>query len=111
MIESDQRKATFLRTCIRELNLRAEVISERVERVEPQAGDVVSARALAALPDLLPWVHRHLAPDGVAILPKGRTAASEIAAAQQHWHFDLQQTASAFGDGSILVLRDIQRAA
>ncbi|MFN7001536.1 MAG: DUF4214 domain-containing protein, partial [Elioraea tepidiphila] len=43
--------------------------------------DLVTARALAPLPDLLPLVARHLAPGGATLLPKGATADAELTAA------------------------------
>ncbi|MCL4170695.1 UNVERIFIED_CONTAM: hypothetical protein GTU68_049362, partial [Idotea baltica] len=49
LIESDTRKAAFLRTVIRELGLRASVINKRIEQVDPLDADVISARALADL--------------------------------------------------------------
>lgn len=94
LIESDQRKSTFLRTAARELKLRVDVLSERIEQAEPQEADIVSARALATLSALLPMASRHLSPSGVALLHKGRQTASEISEAQHSWSFDLEQHAS-----------------
>ncbi|SFS19778.1 16S rRNA (guanine(527)-N(7))-methyltransferase RsmG [Yoonia litorea] len=94
LIESDQRKCTFLRTAARELSLSVNVIANRIEAAAPQEADVVSARALAALPALLPLVHRHLAKDGVCLIHKGRNAASEIAQAQETWSFALEDQPS-----------------
>jgi 16S rRNA (guanine527-N7)-methyltransferase len=89
LVESDQRKATFLRTAIRDLALTAQVQTARAESLPPLAADVLSARALAPLPALLPLALRHLAPGGRALFPKGRRAEDEIAEARRVWHFDL----------------------
>ena len=94
LIESDQRKATFLRTAIRELDLSATVLAERIESAPPQKGDVVSARALASLDALMPLIRRHLSDDGICLLHKGRQAAQEIADASQSWVFDLEERPS-----------------
>lgn len=88
LIESDLRKATFLRTCVQTLDLNARVISARIEDAVPLAADIISARALAPLPKLLDYVDRHIAPDGVAILPKGKNFEQELAAARKTWSFD-----------------------
>lgn len=91
MIESDQRKAAFLRTVARELQLPVNVIAKRIEDASPQKADVVSARALASLSGLIPHAVRHLSPHGTALFHKGRQAASEIADAQKNWSFDLEE--------------------
>lgn len=94
MIESDQRKSTFLRTAARELGLSVKVISERIEDAPPQLADVVSARALTALSGLLKLASRHIASDGICLLHKGKQAPQEIAEAQQDWSFQLEDHAS-----------------
>ena len=93
-IESDRRKAAFLMTAARELGLAVTVLSERAEAAEPQAADVVSARALAPLAELLPLAVRHLRPGGFAIFPKGARHAMEVAEARAVWRFDLTEFAS-----------------
>lgn len=94
LVESDQRKATFLRTCIHTLGLNAQISSQRIEQVPPLNVTIVSARALAPLPLLLGYASRHLAPDGIAILPKGRKAEQELAEARKTWSFHCTQTPS-----------------
>lgn len=109
LIESDQRKATFLRTAVRELELPVDVIAERIESAPQQAADVVSARALAALSGLLPLVQRHLKTDGLALLHKGRQARQEVADAQKNWSFDLEDHVSITDPESrILAIRRIK---
>jgi 16S rRNA (guanine527-N7)-methyltransferase len=94
LIESDQRKAAFLRTAARELELAVTVISERIEAVSPMNADVVSARALTALSSLLPLASRHLKPAGICLLHKGRQAQQEIAEAKKTWRFVLEDQPS-----------------
>lgn len=110
MVESDVRKCTFLRTANRELGLTARIIAKRIEAVEPQDADVLSARALAPLPDLLAHAHRHLQPGGVALFPKGRRFSEEIRAARAHWRFDLEESGSITDpEAAILKLERIDR--
>ncbi len=112
LIESDQRKATFLRTAIRELSLNASVTADRIENVSCLNADVVSARALGSLPLLLPLISSHLAPNGVAILHKGKQVDQEVAEARQDWRFDLEERPSLTDpDGRILLIQRISRAA
>jgi len=109
LIESDGRKAAFLRAAAREMGLAATVIDQRAETAPPQGADVVSARALAPLPALLPLVLRHLAPGGTALLHKGRGHAAEVEAARAAgWSFDLDAVQSRTDpEARILRLRGI----
>lgn len=111
LIESDLRKATFLRTVIRETGISAKVLSERIEKAPPQQADVLSARALASLTDLLGFAERHLSPKGLTVFPKGKSAVDEINAALETWSFELQKEVSRTdSDAVILLIRDIRRA-
>ena len=47
LVESDQRKAVFLSTVIRELGLPAKVHNQRIETMPNLRPDVITARALA----------------------------------------------------------------
>ncbi|KUF09572.1 16S rRNA (guanine(527)-N(7))-methyltransferase RsmG [Pseudoponticoccus marisrubri] len=87
LIESDTRKASFLRRASGALSLNTEVLAKRIEDVAPRNAQVLSARALAPLPNLLTHVHRHLSAEGTALLMKGSGHRSEIADAERSWHF------------------------
>lgn len=93
-VESDQRKASFLRTVSRETSSDIIVVDERIEGLAPMECDVLSARALAPLVKLLGHAERHLSNDGVAVFPKGRKHADEVREARKHWRFDLYETTS-----------------
>lgn len=110
LIEADQRKSAFLRTVSRETT-GFDVIASRIEGVDQQNADVVSARALAPLPELLGYVARHLRVGGRAILPKGQKAQSEIQQALEHWHFDCETYPSQTDPNAVvLTIGDIKRA-
>lgn len=109
LIESDQRKAAFLRNLARETS-GFEVIAARIEEVVPQEADCVSSRALAPLPELLSYVTRHLKPTGRALLPKGRNARAEMDQALEHWRFDCETYPSETDpEAVILSLGEIER--
>jgi 16S rRNA (guanine527-N7)-methyltransferase len=111
LIESDQRKATFLRTVAQTLGLELRVESQRAEDVPPLGADVVSARALTALSGLLPLAQRHLAENGVAIFPKGQSAAQELTEALELWQFAVTKTPSETDHQAVVLqIRDIARA-
>ncbi len=110
LVESDQRKSTFLRAAIREFDLNATVISERIEEATPQHADVITARALSPLTQLLGQTMRHIAPTGRAIIPKGRNYNEEINDARKKWSFELTEVPSITAtDARILIVEDIKR--
>jgi 16S rRNA (guanine527-N7)-methyltransferase len=102
-VESDMRKATFLRTVSRETSVPFRVLDERIEKVAPLEAEVVSARALAPLDRLLDYVSRHLAPEGVAILPKGLRHEQELAEARKVWDFELETVPSRLESSSVIL--------
>lgn len=87
LVECDKRKATFLRTAKRELDLNVQIHAERIEDVKRLRSDVVSARALSPLPKLLSYVERHVGTKGKAFLHKGATWQREVEDARRDWRF------------------------
>lgn len=111
LVESDQRKAAFLRQVARELSLEVSVLTHRIETCPPQSADVISARALAPLTTLLGFASRHLAQSGTAIFPKGARWQQEVESARKDWHFDLQAHTSATDpESALLVVKAISHA-
>jgi len=109
LVESDQRKAVFLRTVARETGVTVKVLAQRAEDIAPLAANVVSARALAPLKSLLEYTSRHIAQDGVAIFPKGENYRQEITDALASWRFDLQLSPSRTESRAvILTIRGLQ---
>lgn len=100
LIESDLRKATFLRTAARELGLNVFVLSRRIEQTDPLGADVITSRALAPLVRLLPLAARHLAPGGSCLFLKGASWRDELSQLTQPVF--CQDYPSATGDGAIL---------
>lgn len=111
LVESDRRKAAFLTEAAARLGLtHVRVHSTRIEaaRLPPLAA--LTARALAPLTDLLPHAARMLAPGGVALFPKGRTAEDELTAARMHWKLGVERFASRTAqDATIFRLSEIRR--
>jgi 16S rRNA (guanine527-N7)-methyltransferase len=110
LVEADLRKATFLRQAAQSLDLTVTVRSERIESLEPLNADVLSARALAALPELLGFADRHLHPGGLAIFPKGARYQDELTQARKTWDFDVDTRPSlSEAEAAILLIRNIHR--
>jgi 16S rRNA (guanine527-N7)-methyltransferase len=82
LVESDKRKAAFLATAAARLGLpKVTVHAARAEDVALSGFPALTARAFAPLGQILRFAARFLAPGGLAILPKGRTAEPELDAA------------------------------
>lgn len=86
LVESDRRKCIFLQTVAREMGITVRIISERIEAIDPMNADILSARALAPLAQLLEFAEQHLKPTGTCLFPKGARANSELTAATSSWH-------------------------
>lgn len=91
LVESDQRKAQFLRTVSRETGAGATVHSRRIEDLSPLSADCVTARALAPLGRLLDYALPHLAPGGVALFLKGQGAEDELTDAGRTWTMTVER--------------------
>ncbi len=110
LIESDTRKAAFLREAIRVTGAAATIHACRAERVKPFPADVVTARALAPLTELLGFAEAFLAPRTICIFPKGRTAGDELTEAAKAWKMRVQRLPSLSDpSGSLLHLENIAR--
>ena len=110
LIDSDRRKIAFLQTAIRELalsNCTGQAV--RVEELPPAGALNLSARALAPLVRLMPYLARHLAQDGTAWLMKGRNWQAELEEAKAAWSFNVAVHPSKTDpSAAILAIRDVR---
>ncbi len=111
LIESDQRKSAFLRTVARELGLDVTIRTQRIEAVAPENADILSARALTSLPQLLEYAEKHRNPSGECLFPKGARVDSELTAAASSWHISCDKIPSITDpDAVILRIGEFHRA-
>ncbi len=103
LIESDRRKAAFLSTAAKNLDLRVTVLTDRIEKIPPLGADILSARALAPLKTLCSYAVQHLGENGTALFQKGINFADEILDAQKHWQFRCNVIASRTQSGSVIL--------
>ena len=80
LVESDQKKAIFLRTVIRECGLTAKVHNHRVENLLCLEAAIITVRALAPLDRLLPLLATQLRPGTRCLFLKGEQVEAELAA-------------------------------
>lgn len=114
LVESNNKKAAFLRTALRETDGRGSIHPVRIEdapAIVPTC-DFISARALADLPKLFafaePWARENAALR--AYFHKGRDYRAEIEKARGSWSFDLLEHRSAVEqDSVVLEISNLQR--
>ena len=97
LVEPTGRKASFLRTVARELDLSVSVENRRAEQIdsrETPVPDVITSRALASLPALCSWMYPFFAPHTRAILHKGVEHVEELAETIPLWDMDVLTTPS-----------------
>jgi len=97
LIESDARKAAFLGEAARGMALKRppKIAIGRVETVPPGGADVVTARALAPLGQLLAWADRHRLATAICLFHKGKGWRAELTEATRDWEIDATPHASA----------------
>ncbi|WP_428485182.1 16S rRNA (guanine(527)-N(7))-methyltransferase RsmG [Rhodopila sp.] len=108
LIEADRRKASFLRTAVLETGAPAFVHACRIEAADVAPASLVTARALAPLPRLLPLAARLLSVDGVCLFLKGAKADAELAEVRQRWRMTVTRFPSqTSADGVILRITEL----
>lgn len=111
LIESDRRKALFLREVARATEVPVVVHAARIEHLEGWRADALTARALAPLPRLLDLAERFLSSDTVCLFLKGESVERELTIARTSWHMVADTLPSLSGPSGVVVqLRGVCRA-
>ncbi|OWV71300.1 16S rRNA (guanine(527)-N(7))-methyltransferase RsmG [Rhizobium sp. R634] len=107
LVESNHKKAAFLRTALRETEARGSVHAIRIEDAPAEIGEcgAISARALTDLDGLIaysaPWMLSQENCHG--FFHKGRDYLREIEKARGRWEFDLLEHKSAVEQESVIL--------
>jgi 16S rRNA (guanine527-N7)-methyltransferase len=113
LVESNGKKAAFLREAIRVAACPAVVHHMRIERfLDGFAGpvDVVTARALASLKTLIDQSVRLISQGAVGVFPKGQDADAEVAETAKYWNLKHSLIASRTESrATILVIHSAER--
>lgn len=100
MVESDRKKVNFLRTVVRECGLNSQIHHMRIEQLTAERPaaladvDIITARALAALPQLVGLMAPFFNSSTIALLHKGRDWQEELTACAQYWTMQSEVHAS-----------------
>ncbi|MBZ0148300.1 MAG: 16S rRNA (guanine(527)-N(7))-methyltransferase RsmG [Pseudorhodoplanes sp.] len=112
LVESNQKKAAFLREAARMLGLPVTVHAQRIEdftaRFEGHA-DAVTARALAPLKKLIPGAYPLLKTGTKLLFPKGQDIGAELTKAAKYWTIGSEMVPSKTGDGQILIVTSLAK--
>jgi 16S rRNA (guanine527-N7)-methyltransferase len=107
MVEPRARRVEFLMTAAARLTLdNVTVVRARAEALPPRPYDVISARAVAPLAELL-TITRHLRGHSTRLVfPRGRGGATDVDLARAHWQGMFHVEHSITDPGSLIVIAD-----
>ncbi len=113
LIESQAKKAAFLREVVRTLGLPAIVHGERIESVAdalPAQAEIVTARALSPLHRLLAYAQPLLKKGAKGLFLKGQDVEAELTDAARYWNMQYNLIPSkTSGNGVIVVVSRAER--
>lgn len=106
LVEPNARKASFLRTVVRDLALAVRVECRRIDpgdSRETRNFEVITARALAPLPVLCGLVAPLFSSNTKALFHKGREYGEELANSSAFWHYDVVVVPSDTNEHGVLL--------
>ncbi len=113
LIESNGKKANFLREVVRLTGIPAQVHQMRAEKFGESCAEtvhVVTARALSPLKALCDQVFPLIARGAVGLFPKGQDVGAELTDAAKYWSIQASSVPSVTSPaGSIVVVRGLRR--
>jgi 16S rRNA (guanine527-N7)-methyltransferase len=114
LYESNNKKAAFLREALRVTGCKGQVHGERLTGKAPAHGmprvDVVTARALAPLNELLELAHPLMKNGAQALFLKGQDVDHELTHAQKYWRIQYTKHASLTDSQAIiLAMQEVSR--
>jgi len=112
LIESNGKKAAFLREAVRVTGAPATVHQVRAEKYGESCAepvDVVTARALAPLKVLCEQAFPLIARGAVGLFPKGQDVDAELTDAAKYWRLEATKVPSKISpEGSIILVRGLE---
>lgn len=110
LVESITKKAMFLNEVKKNLDLNVEVINDRIENLKIKNADIITSRALAALPKLFEYAKPLCKNSTKLVFPKGKKWQEELKSAKEKWIFDYENIQSQTDDnGHILYIHNLRR--
>lgn len=107
LVESNGKKAAFLREAVRATGVPALVHQVRAEKFRESCAepiDAVTARALAPLKTLCNQAFPFIARGAIGVFPKGQDVEAELTDAAKYWRLDASKVPSKTSPGGSIVL-------
>lgn len=113
LVESNGKKAAFLREAVRLTGAPAVIHAERIENFGDSfsgATDAVTARALAPLPLLCEQAAPFITKGAIGLFPKGQDVEAELTEAAKYWSVQAELKPSLTSrDGCVVLVRTLSR--
>ncbi len=103
LVESDARKAAFLREAARVTQANATVLNQRVEAVSFTPFTTITARALSTISGILDLLSPTIGSNHKLLLLKGKTYREELAQARKRWNFECTVTPSVTDAAGVII--------
>jgi len=108
LFEATSKKCDFLKAAAQKMELPVFIENRRMEDAAPHQFDVITARACAPLPKLLPHAQYFSGPNSVCLFLKGQNVGAELTEAHKSWRMKVRQIPSLTDpSGMILELREL----
>ncbi len=106
LIESDIKKSIFLRETARKLSVPIQVVNKRIEQVSDIQADVLTARAVSSVQQLLTWSRSLITPSTTCLFLKGAKVDEELTGTSVSFISQKIQSLTSL-DGCILKLTEV----
>lgn len=106
--EATTKKCAFLQFAAERMGIAVTVQNARLEDLPPSRFDVITARALAPLPQLLGYAQNFAGPNSVCLFLKGQNVGVELTGAHKYWNMKVSQVPSQTDpSAAIVVVREL----
>ena len=103
LVDSDQRKGAFLMEAARLTGAKARVHTTRIEAANAWPAEIVTARALASLAQLLDWAEPFVTSSTTCLFLKGAKAEEELTEATRFWTMATERHPSLTDSGGVIL--------
>jgi 16S rRNA (guanine527-N7)-methyltransferase len=108
LYEATTKKCAFLQSAAERMGIPVTIQNARLEDLPPSRFGVVTARALAPLPQLLGYAQNFVGPNGVCLFLKGQNVGAELTEAHKYWNIKASQVPSQTDpSAAIVVVREL----